>query len=82
MKKLLKIRYDNLLTDNGPQFSRKNRVIREYCEKYINEKHIWTSVHHPQTMGKLSAFQLRLIIAMLMFGRLNKDRNHLYAINV
>ena len=57
MKKLLKVRYDNLLTDNGSQFSRKNKVIREYCEKYINEKHIWTSVHHPQTMGKLSAFQ-------------------------
>ncbi len=57
MKKLLKVRYDNLLTDNGSQFSRKNRVIREYCEEYINEKHIWTSVHHPQTMGKLSAFQ-------------------------
>ncbi len=41
------------------------------------KKHIWTSVYHPQTMGKLSAFQLRLIIAMLMFGRLNKDHNHL-----
>ena len=57
MEKLLKIRYDNLLTDNGSQFSRKNKVIREYCEQHINEKHIWTSVHHPQTMGKLSAFQ-------------------------
>jgi transposase InsO family protein len=57
MKKLLKIRYDNLLTDNGSQFSRKNKVIREYCEDHINEKHIWTSIHHPQTMGKLSAFQ-------------------------
>jgi len=57
MKKLIKVRYDNLLTDNGSQFSRKNKVIREYCEKYINEKHIWTSIHHPQTMGKLSAFQ-------------------------
>ena len=57
MKKLLKVRYDNLLTDNGSQFSRRNKVIREYCEKYINEKHIWTSIHHPQTMGKLSAFQ-------------------------
>ena len=57
MKKLLKIRYDNLLTDNGSQFSRKNKVIREYCQDHINEKHIWTSVHHPQTMGKLSAFQ-------------------------
>lgn len=57
MKKLLKIRYDNLLTDNGSQFSRKNKVIREYCQEHINEKHIWTSIHHPQTMGKLSAFQ-------------------------
>jgi len=57
MKKLLKIRYDNLLTDNGTQFNRKNKVIREYCEKHINEKHIWTSIHHPQTLGKLSAFQ-------------------------
>ena len=57
MKKLLQIRYDNLLTDNGSQFSRKNKVIREYCQDHINEKHIWTSIHHPQTMGKLSAFQ-------------------------
>ncbi|HWR27350.1 MAG TPA: leucine zipper domain-containing protein [Candidatus Thermoplasmatota archaeon] len=57
MKTLLKIKYDNLLTDNGSQFSRRNKVIREYCEHYINEKHIWTSIHHPQTMGKLSAFQ-------------------------
>ena len=57
MKKLLRIRYDNLLTDNGSQFNRKNRIIREYSEKYFNEKHIWTSIHHPQTLGKLSAFQ-------------------------
>jgi len=57
MKQLLRIRYDNLLTDNGCQFSRKNQTIRKYCEEHINEKHIWTSVHHPQTMGKLSAFQ-------------------------
>jgi hypothetical protein len=57
MKTLLKIRYDNLLTDNGSQFSRKNQTIRKYCEDHINEKHIWTSVHHPQTLGKLSAFQ-------------------------
>jgi len=57
MKTLLKIRYDNLLTDNGTQFTRKNQTIRKYCEDNINEKHIWTSVHHPQTMGKLSAFQ-------------------------
>jgi transposase InsO family protein len=57
MKTLMKIKYDNLLTDNGSQFSRKNQVIRKYCEDHINEKHIWTGVHHPQTIGKLSAFQ-------------------------
>jgi hypothetical protein len=57
MKTLLKIKYDNLLTDNGSQFNRKNKVIRQYCEEHINEKHIWTGLHHPQTMGKLSAFQ-------------------------
>jgi transposase InsO family protein len=57
MKTLLKIRYDNLLTDNGSQFNRKNQTIRKYCETNIIEKHISTSVYHPQTMGKLSAFQ-------------------------
>jgi transposase len=57
LKKLLKFRYDNLLTDNGSQFNRTNKEIREYCDDHINEKHIWTSVHHPQTLGKLSAFQ-------------------------
>jgi len=57
MKRLVKARYDNLLTDNGCQFNRKNKVMKEYCEKFIDEKHIWASIHHPQTLGKLSAFQ-------------------------
>ena len=57
MKKLIKMKYDNLLTDNGSQFSRRNSEMRKYCEEFLNEKHIWTSVHHPETMGKLSAFQ-------------------------
>ena len=73
MKKLLKVRYDNLLTDNGSQFSRKNKVIREYCEKYITEKHIWTSIHHPQTMGKLSAFQKEL--KRFLYHRLGASRD-------
>jgi len=60
MEKLIKRKYDNLLTDNGGQFSRQNANIRKYCEKYVKEKHIWTSVHHPETMGKLSAFQKAL----------------------
>ena len=73
MKKLLKIRYDNLLTDNGSQFSRKNKVIREYCQEYINEKHIWTSINHPQTMGKLSAFQKGL--ERFLHHKLQTSRN-------
>jgi hypothetical protein len=31
--------------------------MREYCEECINEKHIWSSIHHPQTLGKLSSYQ-------------------------
>lgn len=57
MKKLIKMKFDNLLTDNGSQFSRKNNEMRKYCDEYVNEKHIWTSIHHPQTLGKLSAYQ-------------------------
>lgn len=57
MKKLVQIKYDNLLTDNGSQFNRKNAAMRRYCEENINEKHIWSSIHHPQTLGKLSAYQ-------------------------
>lgn len=57
MKELVRVKYDNLLTDNGSQFSRKNAEIRKYCDDFINEKHIWTSIHHPETMGKLSAYQ-------------------------
>ena len=57
MKKLIRKKYDNLLTDNGSQFSRKNSEIRMYCEEFVREKHIWASIHHPQTLGKLSAYQ-------------------------
>jgi len=60
MKKLVPYQYDNLLTDNGSQFSRRNSVMRKYCAEFVKEKHIWTSVHHPQTMGKLSAYQKNL----------------------
>lgn len=73
MKKLLKIKYDNLLTDNRSQFSRRNKVIREYCEHHINEKHIWTSIHHPQTMGKLSAFQKGL--KRFLYHKLGSSRD-------
>ena len=49
--------FENLLTDNGRQFCRMNSAMRRYCESRITGKHIWSSVHHPQTLGKLSAFQ-------------------------
>lgn len=57
MEQLHPYPYENLLTDNGSQFSRKNSTIAKYCDSYLTGRHIWTSVHHPQTMGKLSAFQ-------------------------
>jgi hypothetical protein len=57
MRKLHSWKYANLLTDNGSQFSRKNTTMRRYCEQQLLDKHIWTSIHHPQTMGKLSNFQ-------------------------
>ena len=57
MIKLHSWKYANLLTDNGSQFSRKNSTMRRYCEQQILDRHIWTSIHHPQTMGKLSNFQ-------------------------
>ena len=57
MTKLHGQKYDYLLTDNGSQFSRRNSVMKRYCKQYLSEKHIWTSVHHPQTMGKLSNAQ-------------------------
>lgn len=57
MKKLVQKKYDNLLTDNGSQFSRNNSEIRKYCDEFVREKHIWTSIHHPETLGKLSAYQ-------------------------
>ena len=49
--------YENLLTDNGKQFARMNSAMRRYCESHITGKHIWSSLHHPQTLGKLSAYQ-------------------------
>jgi hypothetical protein len=56
MKHLHEQKYDSLLTDNGSQFSRRNSVMEKYCNVL---KHIWTSIHHPQTMGKLSSGQKR-----------------------
>jgi transposase InsO family protein len=85
MKKLIPQKYDNLLTDNGSQFSRRNSEMRKYCDEFLNEKHIWTSVHHPQTMGKLSAFQKamkRFLKYHLHDSRDVKEINHWISIFV
>ncbi|MDG6225195.1 MAG: hypothetical protein QCI82_06745, partial [Candidatus Thermoplasmatota archaeon] len=79
MKRLVRERYDNLLTDNGSQFSRKNARMRRYCEEFLNEKHIWSSVHHPQTLGKLSAYQkgLKRFLRHQLIGSRDRSRiNH------
>lgn len=68
--------YENLLTDNGKQFARMNSTMRRYCEARITGKHIWSSIHHPQTLGKLSAFQKglkRFLIHRLGRSRTDKD---------
>lgn len=72
MKKLFTDKFENLLTDNGSQFSRKNKAMREYCEEWVNGKHIWASVHHPQTLGKLGAYQKGL--KRFLFQRLQRSR--------
>jgi Homeodomain-like domain-containing protein len=51
MKHLHDQKYDSLLTDNGSQFNRKNSIMKKYCDQYLTGTHIWTSIHHPQTMG-------------------------------
>jgi hypothetical protein len=57
MKCLHPSKFDNLLPGNVSQFNRKNSNIRQYCDLYLNEKHIWSSIHHPETLGKPSAYQ-------------------------
>jgi hypothetical protein len=48
MKNLHDWNYGNLLTDNnGSQFSNRNSVMKKYCDQYMTDKHIWTSVPHP-----------------------------------
>jgi transposase len=50
-------RFDNLLTDNGRQFLSTCPDMREYIEKHVTGKHIHARVRHPQTLGKLGAYQ-------------------------
>jgi hypothetical protein len=74
MKHLHDKKYGSLLTDNGSQFSRRNSIMKKYCKEYIIEKHIWTSIHHPQTMGKLSNAQRGL--KRFLIHRLRRSTDH------
>jgi hypothetical protein len=47
--------FENLLRDNGKQFARMNSTMRSRSETHIKGKHVWSTIHHPQTPGKLSA---------------------------
>jgi len=61
------------------QIQQEDQTIRKYCETNIIEKHISTSVHHPQIMGKLSAFQKgfkRFLYYALGTSRDESDINH------
>jgi len=50
-------KFNNLLTDNGPQFSKKNPFFLKYLNDHVRESHIRSSISHPQTLGKMSAYQ-------------------------
>jgi hypothetical protein len=57
MRGLIPYKFNNLLTDNGPQFSKKNKSFRAYLKDYVLKNHIRASIRHPQTLGKISAYQ-------------------------
>jgi len=57
MHALVPFKFNNLLTDNGPQFSNKNPVFIAYLHKHVLEGHIHASVGHPETLGKISVYQ-------------------------
>lgn len=60
-------RFQNLLTDDGPQFDRANGRARAYCHD-AGTHHIWSSPGHPQTVGKLSRAQRDLKRTLLLAG--------------
>jgi len=57
MHELVPFKYNNLLTDNGPQFSKKNTSFLDYLKKHVRKDHIHSSFYHPQTLGKISSYQ-------------------------
>jgi len=60
MHELVPFKLNNLLTDNGPQFSKKNPFLRSYLKKHVLKDHIHASVYHPETLGKISRYQCGL----------------------
>ncbi|MDN5847082.1 MAG: hypothetical protein L0H53_12510 [Candidatus Nitrosocosmicus sp.] len=46
-------------------------TMRKYCDQYLTGRHIWTSIHHPQTMGKIANAQKGL--KRLLIHRLGKS---------
>jgi transposase InsO family protein len=57
MHDLAPFKYNNLLTDNGTQFSKKNKPFLYYLAKHVRKRHIRSSFRHPQTLGKISSYQ-------------------------
>jgi hypothetical protein len=57
MRNLIPYKFNNLLTDNGRQFSKKNFFFCDYLRRHVLKDHIHASICHPQTLGKLSAYQ-------------------------
>jgi len=73
MSCLIPYAYNNLLTDNGPQFKATNPIMRSYTYQYVKKKHIHASIRHPETLGKLGAFQKGL--RRFLSHRLGESRN-------
>jgi len=65
-------RFEHLLTDNGVQMDRTNRRAAQYCAEH-GTKHIWASVHHPQTLGKISRAQKELKAALRASGYSSRE---------
>jgi hypothetical protein len=57
MHELVPFKFNNLLTDNGPQFSKKNPFLSAYLNEHVLKDHIHASVCHPETLGKFSRYQ-------------------------
>lgn len=51
---------ENILTDNGGQFAKDQPLMREYCLAHVRRKHITARAYHPETLGKIGAFQKAL----------------------